>query len=461
MKTNDKVKIPKTPLWALPFILIIIVIVLDFLFNRDLYQFSLPYIDKANEYLRFNIMGYSRNDPSKIPEGISYTAIKVVIYISKLMTSNICHFFMAYLFYNFMNIYKTFILLCSIYVSTFLSTFLSLILLSPRPYMTRGTIVPIWIKTDWGNPNNSITTTISFYCTLFFVIFKNKKNQASHHGTQWLVWFLFFSLNCLFLLIEIVNGQVALNQLIVSVTLGYSSYLLILYVLKPKVNNSKDLYQLISNRFMYIVVTNIILFAFMFILYYCIQKDELSVLYKDRILAKKELYLSDIFNYQSLLFDGVFINAMSCFTNAFPILGIKIEMKISYKGNIDLWSNNNFESKEICSVNYSSLTRDTKSHYGTQWNHTSSLISLIRFIIWIVISCVALISFFINLSTFLTYTQELTDLTYNYDQGILNGFLREILPEIILTFGMFYLFKGVVKKLKLVNKTDEFGLNTK
>ena len=160
MKTSDKLKKYPKKYWLIPLVLFIVPLSVEWLFRDISYQYSITAIKDLQEWMNNN--GISRALIPKTYDALSFTNI------------NMFYMICCVLVYNFLNVYKSFILILSIFFSNFLSSFLCFIYHCPRPYMVYHGISPYFRLTDWGYPSTQIVTMIAFFCTFYKVIFKSK-----------------------------------------------------------------------------------------------------------------------------------------------------------------------------------------------------------------------------------------------------------------------------------------------
>ena len=91
-----------------------------------------------------------------------------------IINSNGFYIFICSLLYNFINIYKIFILYMTIFLANFVSSTLSYIFQFPKPYMAYFKIKSVAFFNEWGSPNNQIILLISFACSFYKAVVSNK-----------------------------------------------------------------------------------------------------------------------------------------------------------------------------------------------------------------------------------------------------------------------------------------------
>ena len=91
-----------------------------------------------------------------------------------LINTNVFYLILCAVLFCFVNIYKVYILSMTIFLSNFVSSTLSFIFHSPKPYMAFYKIKPIVNFNEWGSPNTQILVLASFALSLYKVLTENK-----------------------------------------------------------------------------------------------------------------------------------------------------------------------------------------------------------------------------------------------------------------------------------------------
>ena len=89
--------------------------------------------------------------------------------IVHLINSNTFYLILCAILYNFINIYKIFILSMTVFSANYISSTLSYIFQSPKPYMAFYKIKSAVIFNEWGSPNTQIVVLVSFNLSLYFI----------------------------------------------------------------------------------------------------------------------------------------------------------------------------------------------------------------------------------------------------------------------------------------------------
>ena len=119
-------------------------------------QLLLSYLDESSE-----------NNKSNATEVFMTEFIHII-------NSNGFYIFLCSFLYNFINIYKIFILYMTIFIANFVSSTLSYIFQFPKPYMAFYKIKSVAFFNEWGSPNNQIIVLLSFACSFYKAVVSNK-----------------------------------------------------------------------------------------------------------------------------------------------------------------------------------------------------------------------------------------------------------------------------------------------
>ena len=460
MKTSDKLKKYPKQYWLIPLVILIVPLVVEF-FVRDIsYQTSLGWIISLQKWMDEN--------------GLSAEKIPAVYSVLTYTTFNMFYMLMCVLVYNFLNVYKSFILVFSIYFSNYLSTFLSFIYHVPRPYMVNQLIKPYFAITEWGYPSTQIVTMVAFFATFHKVIFKSK--LAKDKLALKIIIGLFFGLiNLFYIFIQFAGGVISLEQIILSVFMGFVVFLTMFCIFEAKVNNAKQFHSFVHFRFLYYLAINVILASFLFLFYLFIVDEEASSIYtlhvdtqfnrlENGTIAnstnitnfknedpsagnKKE---PNYFQFETVDFFSLnganFCNAICFLSNIFALIGLKFELYGTYESNFENWKKSNFENRDGQTGLKYSIYQDHQFVKGTQWNHTGGCKTFVRFFVLIILFLLGFIPAII--------VQLLNGGpgVRNNKGNIFSHYLFYIaIPFFYVSFGMFFFFKFVCRKLKLTN----------
>ena len=446
MKTSDKLKKYPKQYWLIPLVILILPLVVEF-FVRDVsYQWSLNLIINLQKWMN--------------KKSLSVDSLPTFYSVLTYTTLNMFYMLLCVLVYNFLNVYKCFILLLSIYFSNYLSTFLCFIYHVPRPYMVNKLIKPYFKITDWGYPSTQIVTMVAFFATFHKVIFKSKlaKNKLA---LKIILGIIFGLINLFYIFIQFAGGMITFEQIILSVFMGFVVFLTMFCIFEAKVNNAKQFHSFVQFRFLYYFVFNVILAAFLFIFYKFIVDAEASSIYTlhvddqfgRAIKSSNDAQSNDpsqILQFETMDFFSLnkanFCNAICFLSNIFAIIGLKFELYGTYGSNFENWKKANFENRDGQTGLKYSIYQDHQYVKGTQWNHTGGCKTFVRFFMLIILSLLGFIPAVIA---------QLINKGPGERDNRMNIFFHYLLfiaiPFFYVSFGMFFFFKFVCRKLKLTN----------
>ena len=185
--------------WIIVLVLIAVPLTLEFLVGEDLYNKSYDSIIDAQKFmvkkfklqlfknieipLEKNVSESSLNEANNyiysfLEENNKYVESKEKGGTKDVLTSEIIHLINSNNFYlilcaiifNFINIYKVFILAMTVFSANFISSTLSYIFHSPKPYMSYYKIKSGAVFNEWGSPNNQIIVLVSFGFSLYKIL---------------------------------------------------------------------------------------------------------------------------------------------------------------------------------------------------------------------------------------------------------------------------------------------------
>ena len=428
--------------WIIPITTLLVSLLIELYFKDYLYDKS----RKTIIYLQEKILDSDRNKISKSSKLFS-RIIQIIFYIQN---TNLFYFLICTLLYNFLNVYKIFILYSSILISNFFSSIFCLIFHSPRPFMVDSKILPLgFVCSEWGSPSREIVTIISFYLTLYHILTQNKY-MAKLKKLKIFITILLCVLTLCFLLLQFFSGVVSYDQIIFSIFLGVFCYFLMFSLLSVDVNDPKQLYIFIRFKMLYYLPINFFIGIFLFILYHEITNNEELVYYSNNINLQigKSIDFDDIFSKYTknskeffMLNNGVISNITCFFCNIPIILGLKTEYFSIYNKNYSTWVKNNFSSYN--SLENFSIFNDYKYVEESQWNKTSIVKTIIRIILNIILCILCLIPMIIPSKIEIFRN----DFSFFY--------FYTVLPLFLISFGNFYFFKVIYRLFGLTKKIRE------
>ena len=428
--------------WIIPITTLLVSLLIELYFKDYLYDRSRKTIINLQE----KILDSDRNKISKSSKLFS-RIIQIIFYIQN---TNLFYFLICTLLYNFLNVYKIFILYSSILISNFFSSIFCLIFHSPRPFMVDSKILPLgFVCSEWGSPSREIVTIISFYLTLYHILTQNKYMEKFKKLKIFIIILLCVLTLC-FLLLQFFSGVVSYDQIIFSIFLGVFCYFLMFSLLSVDVNDPKQLYIFIRFKMLYYLPINFFIGIFLFILYHEITNNEELVYYSNNINLQigKSIDFDDIFSKYTknskeffMLNNGVICNIICFFCNIPIILGLKTEYFSIYNKNYSTWVKNNFSSYN--SLENFSIFNDYKYVEESQWNKTSIVKTIIRIILNIILCILCLIPMIIPSKIEIFRN----DFSFFY--------FYTVLPLFLISFGNFYFFKVIYRLFGLTKKIRE------
>lgn len=473
MKTSDRLKKYPRPYWIIPLLVFIIPLIIDHFVRDSVYKYSLQTIYKYqakfesllikpsndtstntnNQPETSNIITdflFRSQSDNAVDDNQTSAGIRILYKTLSIFYSNLFFMLLCLVIYNFLNVYKTFILTLSIFFSNYLSSFLCFIYRQPRPYMVNSKITPLFLFTDWGYPDNKIMTSVAFFATFYKVIIKSRFTKKKT-GFKIAVGTIFCILEILLIVVSFFAGMVTFEEIYTSICMGLVVYLVIFGIFDAKLNNPKQFHSIIQIKIVYIFIINIVLIVFIYLLYFYIHSEEMETFLNTNIQSIYNRYKGNIaleFNDQFRLHKANFCNMLNFFSNLIVLLTLKLELKVTYKNNFELWKKNNFESIDNRAFSGNTMYTDFKFVKGTQWNHTGGCKTFIRLIFIIILGAVTYIPEYLFSRVF----------TNNKDDGELMTFCKYlfiiVLPNVYLCFGMFYGFKWIFRRFKLANHSN-------
>ena len=466
--------------WIIVLILFVLPIVVEFIWGEDLYDLShddileaqkfmyeetnLKVFDNSEDILHYDSKNDSQSNETNPNSTLFFNFIKSFLDESSneedspindifftefihVINSNAFYILLCAFLYNFMNIYKIFILYMTIFLSNFISSTLSYIFQFPKAYMAFYKIKSVVFFNEWGSPNNQIVLLISFACSFYKAVTSNKICEKK----IWvriliiilLIIYSFFDAFFLF-----ASGNMTYNQMILSTFLAVVIFLFIFYCFPIDLNNSKQFYNFMKFNVYYWIVINLLIFAFQILLSIFIT-DRRDIEYYNSNLQKQASRLpqndfsKNYCKYRELfsLNTGNFCNVCSFLMNIVAFISIKAEIKFLYKDRYSYWSEGNFENPKIVGglvdgdqsglVEYNNIEQ-------SQRNHNKWTIVFLRTCLDVIFNAVIFV-FFIWVTHF------------TKDEIVLIIFLI-IFPNILSIVGNLLLFKGIYMKMKLARE---------
>lgn len=366
-----------------------------------------------------------------------------------LINTNVFYLILCAVLFCFVNIYKVYILSMTIFLSNFVSSTLSFIFHSPKPYMAFYKIKPIVNFNEWGSPNTQILVLASFALSLYKVLTENKVMERKLWAKIILIVLLVaYSFIDIFLLF--CCGNCSYNQIILSLFMAVIIYIFIFYCLKVDLNKSKQFYDFMKFKVHNYLVINLLLFTFQVVLnLFIIDKGDLEY-YKRNASEQINLMptnsFTDIFcKYRKMFYlnSGNFCNLIIYLMNIVAFVSVKADLRITYKNNYNSWIENNFEKPRIDSLANNNLLdnsgiNDYANIEQSQWNHLGAFRGIIRMIL-VVIATLVILSLFVWISSW-------------SDSEVYSFIFLITIPTILVVCGIFYFYKPIISAIKLGKK---------
>ena len=366
-----------------------------------------------------------------------------------LINTNVFYLILCAVLFCFVNIYKVYILSMTIFLSNFVSSTLSFIFYSPKPYMAFYKIKPIVNFNEWGSPNTQILVLASFALSLYKVLTENKVMERKLWAKIILIVLLVaYSFIDIFLLF--CCGNCSYNQIILSLFMAVIIYIFIFYCLKVDLNKSKQFYDFMKFKVHNYLVINLLLFTFQVVLnLFIIDKGDHEYYTRN---ASEQINLmptnsfTDIFcKYRKMFYlnSGNFCNLIIYLMNIVAFVSVKADLRITYKNNYNSWIENNFEKPRIDSLANNNLMdnsgiNDYANIEQSQWNHLGAFRGIIRMIL-VVIATLVILSLFVWISSW-------------SDSEVYSFIFLITIPTILVVCGIFYFYKPIISAIKLGKK---------
>lgn len=402
--------------WILFLVYTVIIFATEPFYRKYLFDISIPFIEALQG-----------EDPAK------NNLLSIPKYISNL-GNTVAFMAIIMIVYNFGNIYKTYVLLSTIFLSTMNIAILKMIYVSPRPYWVSDKIISLDCEAGWGNPSGHSMASTAFYLTLWHIMTDCHQLRDRKSFKAWS-----FILTILFILSIMVSrnyaGAHSLNQILFGALIGYGIYFFLFYVLCIKVNDSKQLANLLQFRNLIYVVINFFIFLFAFFVFYFNNNEDVLKWTGNIREVLKTHSCEKVPDNKTLQNEG-FITFAVFLTNFGAFMGMKFEYYFTFNENLHNWRQYNFEIDER--PDDESLMTKISINKETQWNHTNSFFSVLRIIFILILGGIVMMPYYF----------------VDWNSNIAIVFIFKVfLPINMATFSMFFLFKIILKKLRLTNLT--------
>ena len=358
--------------------------------------------------------------------------------------------------YNYLNIYKTFILYNLICFGCYLSIFFKLLFshISEKPLNDEIKFL-MYCCDGFGLPSTQLFLFSLFFFCLFKIMNENKKYVMKN---IYLYIFIFFI--CLVAIDNIIKGQNYFSQIAFSFFFALSIYILIFNGFNIKMFNGNQFYKIIIKKFYYCILVIIILIVllflnFTFVIY--LNKGNRNKLFGDdedsehdykicldlEYINQTRRFLNLYKNNYKINFLGSIIYFGFFFSSVISLISIKLDYYFIFNKNKTNFLTYNFNVNEITDLLSSfrtSLTSNSSTSINIirdcKWNNTSNLKSFIRLLVIMILSSICFLPYFL--------VQWYSDFVYVF-------FIKIMLSSFLFSFGIFFWFKPILNLLNLNN----------
>ena len=313
--------------------------------------------------------------------------------------------------YNYCNIYKTFILLISLQYPLILSQILNIYLINRI--------------NNKAEINNELIYTTGYTLILWEILFNSDTDEKIHYSIKSIDSirkgpninkFSLFLITIFISILHFINFILFNNieNILFDLIIGLTLYYIFFKIFELDPNNPRQFQNFVDFSLFYFI-----LISFMINLFFIIFTINATNNYPN----KEEIIQNIIYKYSfSSIIIGIFF-------------GAKYEYNFYFEKRFGNWAQYNFEFDGEITEEDESLASSISFNKARQWNHTNFCISLIRLFLIFLLS-------FTCLYPFLNITSD------NFYQNLI---VNNIIPWNILGFGLFHLFKLVLKYFKVTN----------
>ena len=313
--------------------------------------------------------------------------------------------------YNYCNIYKTFFLLISLQYPLILSQILNTYLINRI--------------NNKAEINNELIYTTGYTLILWEILFNSDTDEKIHYSIKSIDSirkgpninkFSLFLITIFISILHFINFILFNNieNILFDLIIGLTLYYIFFKIFELDPNNPRQFQNFVDFSLFYFI-----LISFMINLFFIIFTINATNNYPN----KEEIIQNIIYKYSfSSIIIGIFF-------------GAKYEYNFYFEKRFGNWAQYNFEFDGEIAEEDESLASSISFNKARQWNHTNFCISLIRL-------------FFIFLLSFTCLYPFLNITSDNFYQNLV---VNNIIPWNILGFGLFHLFKLVLKYFKVTN----------
>ena len=271
--------------------------------------------------------------------------------------------------------------------------------------------------------------TTSIYLTIWHILYANSSFKEKKYR-KYLSLSITITMLVIIFLSTLFSGFNCLNQLIFGLLIGIGIYLSFFYVLNVDLNNGHQFENNLLTNNITCIIVNAVLITTEFLLFYVLpisNHDQWNTNI-DKIDICKNIPVQNRFADESFLGFPIFLG------NIFAFLGVKFEYYFTFQRNSQDWNKYNFEKIEKLD---DSMLSKISDDIQIQWNHTPNLVNVVRLILILIMTTIIL----------------LPAVLISWENSIyIIFFFKFLTPVALVSFSMFYLYKLILKKLRLINQ---------
>jgi hypothetical protein len=427
----------KTSHWFLFLLLLLFTFISHYFTKHILFYIS---INKLTPLLRHYLFNY-------IP--LSYL-VHLIRYCSFLYDGKL-FLIILILLYNYGNIYKTYFVFSSYTISQLILSICKLLYLEPSPLWNEFNYIPqlkegiefnikelkeFQCEDAFQTPSHNILNATIFYMVTYKVVFQSDTNKEKYFRRALTIISIVLILILITLRSLLLNTQ-SLDQIVFGFMIGLCYYVFVIYVKKIYCNHGKQLLKLIKNKnikYRFIILGLVVTYPLLCVLQY---KNK-STLYKVDTYTKRVKSMCANTEDNKMFIKETFLLYSMIFSNVIALFAMRLEYTCMFKQHDDNWSKYNFELDELEQEKRLLLSNKITITKEIQWNHTSQVISFFRLIVIVLLFVLSSLPYYL--------------IEWN------NNIYVVIFGKICLclccyAFGMFFVFKLLLKWLKLSNMT--------
>jgi membrane-associated phospholipid phosphatase len=329
-----------------------------------------------------------------------------------IMATKYMLIFAILLFFNYMDMYTTLILVIIVGSCSIGTGFFKLIYKNPRPFFHEDWVKVYDCETGYGNPSGHSIVAFAVYLTLWKIL--RKRNVFFEKNKRKLFIFLFFYMCCI-LMSRLALGAHSLNQILLGSFIGYQIYTLFFEVIKIDLHLHTEM-NVVMNLFFFkvgaYIISSFLIFGILIFNFFPLTINLDINQYLERIIQScPGTPYSKIFDFEA------YFMLAACSSIVGAHYGIYFDVKFNLNNSIEKWIEMN--------------------HGDKLWNKTNFITSILRLFS---MSIVLAISFCLN---FIISSNAHTNYIF---------ILKNLIPYFFVNFALFGFCRSISCKLGLANK---------